>query len=84
MILFRLLPLWGKAAVLLAVVAAIGTAYGVWHHKVYNRGYDAALSAVQSANKEAIDARDTAVLPVKECFDSGREWDVTRGVCQGP
>ena len=62
------------------LLALVGAWYGVKRH-YENIGYEKALSHVESANKGAIDARDKAVLPVKECYDAGRDWDVVRGVC---
>lgn len=51
---FGLLPLWGKAASILALLAVIGGLYGAWHYKVYSNGYAAAMAKVERQQKRAI------------------------------
>lgn len=82
MILFRLLPLWGKAAAVLAVLAMIGGTYAIWHHKVYQSGYDAAVADVAHQNQEAVDAVNKRRAIVRACDAAdGLRWDQVARQC---
>lgn len=66
-----------------AGVIALGAGGGalVWHHKVYQSGYNAALADIAEENDEAI-ARAVAKRNVwKDCRSRGGTWDQTSGTC---
>lgn len=76
--LFGLLKSFG---ILVAVVAALGIGYGVWHHKVFKAGYVRALADIAAedaaALKRATDMRQTW----RACRDRGGRWDQATGGC---
>lgn len=80
--LLRTLPLVWQLAGGAAVLLAVGGGYALWHHHVYQTGYDKALLDVAADNQEAIDARNKAVSRVRSCRDAGRVWDTTTGECR--
>lgn len=71
-----------KMLVVVGLVAALLTAYGVWHHKVYSNGYDAALAAVARADARAVGKATEYRNAFKECRAAGKGWDQTTGRCQ--
>lgn len=81
MVLFRALPLLWQLGIGAALLAGAGTAYGVWHYKIYSRGYAAAISDIAKKDKGALDAVKGATTKVDDCFERGGVWDATRGVC---
>jgi hypothetical protein len=66
------------------VVALIAGA-GFLGFKVHytNAGYQRALDDIAADNKEAIDAGNKAVGRVRACWNAGRVWNSTEGVCAG-
>ena len=78
----RALPFLGQLGIGVAVIAAAGGGYALWHHRVYQSGYDAALAGVAATDQEAIAARDKAVARVRSCRDAGGVWDTTAGKCR--
>ena len=60
---------------------ALLTAYGVWHHRVYQQGVNDTLAGIAREDakwiKRALDARGK----LKDCADLGRHWDQTEGRC---
>lgn len=81
--LFSGASLLAKAGVVLGLVALAGTAYGVWHHKIYNNGYSAAIAAIARQDQEAINAAKSARATFRSCVDGGGMWDATSGKCGG-
>lgn len=64
------------------ILALIGTAYGVWHHTVWERGYDRAIADFAKADKKAV-ARATAARTVLlDCQSRGLRWDQSTGICE--
>lgn len=63
------------------LAAALLTAYGVWHHKVYRSGYDRAISDIAAADTRAVQRATAARSAFKTCRDSGRKWDQAAGTC---
>lgn len=62
-------------------LGAGGTAI-VWHHKIYQSGYDTALADIAEDNAETI-ARAVAKRNVwKDCRARNGQWDQTTGKCQ--
>ncbi len=84
----RLLGLTGLSKTLIAIGAAVAiaagaaAAYGVWHHKVYQSGYDRALLDIARADAAAIDRATVKRNDWRACRDAGRKWDQTAGRCQ--
>jgi hypothetical protein len=64
------------------IVAALLTAYGVWHHKVYKQGVDAAIAGIAREDERWINRAFEARGKLKECNATGRGWDQTTGRCQ--
>lgn len=64
------------------VLITLAGAYGVWHAKVYNRGYDAALRAIAAQNQRAIKRAQEYRGRVTDCDARGLRWDQSTGECQ--
>ncbi len=70
-----------KVLVGLGLVAALLTAYGVWHHKIYRSGYDRAIADIAAEDKKAVDRAIAARSVWKDCRAAGRRWDQVEGRC---
>lgn len=80
---FRLLPIGIQVALGLGVLTAIGGGYAVWHHKIYQSGYDAAMSDVAEQNQEAVHAADQARGRVRDCNSrDGMRWNQVTRECE--
>jgi hypothetical protein len=67
-----------KLIIALGLAGSLLTAYGVWHHKVYHKGVNAAIAReAEGWINRAFQARGKH----KECKDAGRGWDQTTGRC---
>lgn len=64
------------------IVLGLVTAYGVWHHRVYREGYDAAIAAIAREDGKAIKRALEARGKLKDCQDLSRTWDQTTGRCK--
>ncbi len=65
------------------VIVMLTIAYGVWHHNVYQSGFNDALAKVAAADAKAI-ARATAYRKkLLDCKSTGRGWDQSTGRCLG-
>lgn len=73
--------LLSKLAVLGGILLALIAAYGVWHHQVYQSGYDAALADVAKADTKAVKRATEFRNQYRSCRDSGRQWDQSTGKC---
>lgn len=75
-----------KTLIVLGVAGAIAAGavgvYGVWHHKVFQSGYDRALLDIARADGAAIDRAAVKRNAWRACRDAGRSWDQTAGRCQ--
>lgn len=80
--MFALLPLAWRIGIGVAAVAALAGAYTVWHHKVYQSGYDAAIAAVARADQDAINRVKDGVKDLVECRARNGTWDVSTGTCK--
>lgn len=73
---------WGlRIATIGGVLIAAGTLYGIWHHKVYQRGYDRALADIAAEDKRAIGAATELRKTWRECRDRGGRWIQSEGRC---
>lgn len=57
-------------------------AYGVWHHKVYKKGWDAAIAAIAAQDSKAIADATARRSAFKACRDQGKHWDTVTGACR--
>ena len=64
------------------IVAGGATAYGIWHHEVYQSGYQAAMLDIARADTKAIGRASELRNTWRACIDGGRSWDQTTGRCQ--
>jgi redox-regulated HSP33 family molecular chaperone len=70
-----------KILVAAGLIAAMLTAYGVWHHKVYQSGVHDTLVAIARADAKVI-ARATEYRNAwKNCRALEKKWDQTTGGC---
>ena len=80
--LFRALSLKLRIVVVAGVVVATLTGYGVWHHKVFNSGWNAAIAAIAAQDRRAIDAARSARANWRACVDSDGVWNASTGQCR--
>lgn len=84
MILFKLfggMGLISKLITIAVLVAAVGTAYGIWHHKIYMKGWRAHEAAIARQDAKAIAATKRARDKLNECRSNGMRWDQSTGEC---
>jgi hypothetical protein len=81
--LLRNLPLAWQIGIGIGVLAIAGTAYGVWHHHVYQRGYTAAIAAIAAQDQEAVNAAHQLISRRRACVASGGVWSQASGECSG-
>jgi hypothetical protein len=78
---FGLSPFLAGAIAAGVAVTAIGGGLALYHHKVYQSGYDAALSDIAEENAETI-ARAVEKRNVwKDCRARDGSWDQSTGRC---
>ncbi len=71
-----------KIAVIGAVLIALATAYGVWHHEVYQSGVNDTIAGIARADAKLVDRALKARAVLKQCQDSGHKWDQSTGTCK--
>jgi len=64
------------------LLLALGTMYAVWHHKIYQRGYDRALADIAAEDKAAIAGATALRRPLVACRERGGVWIQSEGKCQ--
>jgi hypothetical protein len=75
---------WAKKLSIIAVsVVTLVTVYGIWHYKVWSRGYDRALADVAKQDSKAIARAKEYRGAVLDCRARGMRWDQTSGQCSG-
>jgi hypothetical protein len=72
-----------KLAMAGTVLAVLGIAYGVWHHKVWERGYAKAIADIAQQDERAINRASQARSVVLDCRSRGLRWDQSTGQCDG-
>ncbi|WP_162471464.1 hypothetical protein [Bradyrhizobium cosmicum] len=73
---------WGvRIAAVVGPLLIVGTAYAVWHHKVYQRGYDRALADIAAEDKGAIGAATELRKIWSDCRGRGGRWIQSEGRC---
>jgi hypothetical protein len=80
--LFRALSLKLRIIIIGGVIAAIAATYGLWHHKVFNSGWNAAIAAIAAPDRRAIDAARSARANWRACVDNGGVWNASTGQCR--
>lgn len=73
----------GRLVTIGAILASLLGAYGVWHHKVYTSGYNAAIADIAKADAKAVAAATAARSAYLACKNDGRTWDTSTGTCGG-
>lgn len=81
--LFGGLSLISKLIAVGSLILVIVAAYGVWHHKIYQKGYDRAIADIAAQDAKAIERAQRARGIYKLCEESGRRWDTATGTCAG-
>lgn len=72
-----------KLSVIAVAVVTLGTAYGIWHYKVWSRGYDRALADVAKQDQKAIARAKEYRGAVLDCRGRGMRWSQASGQCEG-
>ena len=80
--LSRALSLRLRLAIVGGGIAAIAAGYGLWHHKVFNSGWNAAIAAIAAQDRGAIDAARSARANWRSCVDDGGVWNASTGQCR--
>lgn len=68
-----------KIIALGSILLALSGVYGIWHHRVYKSGYDAAILDIAKADAKAVKRARDARARLKACDGT---WDQTAGVCR--
>lgn len=71
-----------KLFVAAGLFAAVLTAYGVWHHRVYQNGVKDTIAGMARADAKLVDRALKARGKLKECQAQSREWDQSTGECK--
>jgi hypothetical protein len=74
---------WGmRIAAVVGPLLVAGTVYGVWHHKVYSKGWNDALAAVARDDAAAVGRASKMRDQYESCADRKGAWDQTTGRCR--
>ena len=72
----------GKSlAVTGAVLLMLSAAYGVWHYKVYQRGYQRALADIAAEDRQAIAGATELRKTFRACRERAGRWIQSEGKC---
>ena len=76
-----------KLSVIAVAVLTLGTAYGIWHYKVWSRGYDRALADVAKQDQKAMPAPLSIAalfltVALAGCAGTKPPASVARGECR--
>lgn len=64
------------------LLASLGIAYGVWHHKIYQRGVDDTVAAFARADAKLVGRALEARRKLKDCQALNKTWDQSTGACR--
>jgi hypothetical protein len=81
-VLFRALSLKLRIVIIGGGIAAILATYSLWHHKVFNSGWNAAIAAIAAQDRRAIDAARSARANWRSCIDDDGVWNASTGQCR--
>lgn len=82
MALFRLLPIAWQIGIALAVAGVVAGGYLAWRSSIYNQGAAGERAQQKERDDEIVGEADGARSAVRRCWDAGRVWDQSRGVCR--
>ncbi len=80
--LFRLLPIAWQLGIALAVAGIVAGAGIAWRASIYNKGVAHERAEQKERDDEIVGEADGARSAVRRCWDAGRLWDQSRGVCR--
>ena len=69
-------------AISAAIVIGLGIGWLAFATHYENIGYAKAMHAIAAQDAKAINEAQHARQTVKDCRDSGREWNVSSGMCE--
>lgn len=77
--LFRLVPIrdWFYIGIIVAILGGVAYARSHW----INQGKAEVLTDINTANAKAQGNADKGIKDVADCFNAGRNWNRTTGVC---
>jgi hypothetical protein len=70
-----------KILIGLGALAALATAYGVWHHEVYESGVKDTIAAIARADAKTVARAVAARAVLKDCQARNLTWDQSTGKC---
>lgn len=73
----------GKLIAVAVVVGSLLTAYGVWRHTIYMKGWRAHEAAIARQDARTIAATKRARDVFNDCRAHGLRWDQSTGQCGG-
>lgn len=82
LIAFKAMSWAGRIAAIVGPLLLLGTTYAVWHHQIYQRGYDKAISDIAEEDSAAIGQAVERRKPWKECRDRGGVWSQSERACK--
>lgn len=62
-------------------IIVVGICWLTFSKHYYNKGWNAAIHAVEAQNAKAVEESKKARTTVKDCINGGGNWDVVNGVC---
>lgn len=71
-----------KLLIAAGLVGALITAYAVWHHEIYQSGWDGAISAIAQEDAAAIGHAVERRNAWKACRDRNGQWSQSARTCQ--
>lgn len=71
-----------KLLIAAGLVGAVITAYAVWHHEIYQSGYDKAISDIAEEDSAAIGRAVDRRNAWKACRDRNGVWVQSTRTCQ--
>lgn len=71
-----------KLLIAAGLIGAVITAYAVWHHEIYQSGYDQAISDIAEENQAAIGHAIERRKPLEECRARGGVWIQSARACK--
>lgn len=63
------------------LVGSLATAYGVWHHQVWQGGYDSAIEYVAEQDRKRVERAKELRDAWRACRDAQRVWSQAEGKC---
>lgn len=67
---FKLLPLPYQVGAIVAIMSILGIVYGLWHHGIYEQGYQACRAEQQEAIKNGEKIYEKTAIKVQRMGDA--------------